>query len=253
MSLTGKRILITRSRQQASELAARLEAAGAESILIPTIEIAPPASFRGLDAALASIRNFDWVIFTSTNAVHAFQQRAALQRLMPRPKHIAVIGPATAKAVQAIGLTVNLTPPRYVAEVLAEALKPFAAGSTMLLIRAEQARDVLPEALTTAGATLTIATAYRTIIPPDSIAILRRALAEEQSYPDAITFTSASTATNLAALLESGGLKLPESIVRASIGPITSRTLHDLGWPPTIEAAEATIPSLCEALDMYFR
>ena len=251
MSLTGKRILITRSRQQASELAARLEAAGAETIVIPTIELAPPASFHDLDTALASIRSFDWVIFTSANAVHAFHQRSAMQQIIPRPKHVAVIGPATAKAAQAIGLMVNLTPPKYVAESLAEALVPFATGSTMLLVRAEQARDVLPETLTAAGATLTIATAYRTIVPPGSIAALRQVLHEERSYPDAITFTSSSTATNLAALLESGSLKLPESIVRASIGPITSRTLRDLDWPPTIEATEATILSLCEALERH--
>ncbi len=253
MPLTGKRILITRTRQQASELAAQLEAAGAEAILIPTIELAPPASFCGLDAALASLRSFDWVIFTSANAIHSFNARAKQQGIMPNPKKIAVIGPATGRAIREIGLTVDLMPPEYVAESLAEALAPFAPGSAMLLIRAEQARDLLPEALTAAGAQLTIANAYRNLVPPDSITALQQLFADPARHPAAITFTSSSTATNLFALLESAGVALPPEIVRASIGPVTSRTLRELGYPETIEAEEPTIAALCTLLTEHFR
>ena len=249
MPLTGKRILITRSREQASELAARLQAAGAETILIPTIELAPPASFCALDAALASLRSFDWLLFTSANAVEAFDRRARQLGLMPSPKRIAVIGPATAKAVREIGLAVDLMPPQFVAESFAEALLPHAPGASMLLVRAEAARDVLPEMLTAAGAVLTVAPAYRTVVPAGSLTALRELLSEPSRYPDAITFTSGSTVTNLLGLLDAAGLALPDGIVRASIGPITSRTLMEAGYPAHMEAKEASLASLCGALE----
>ena len=252
MPLTGKRILVTRTRHQASELALSLEAAGAEPILIPTIELAPPASFCALDAALASLRSFDWVLFTSANAVQAFATRARTQGIPLNPKHIAVIGPATARAVAELGLPVDLIPPQFVAESLADALTPLAPGAAMLLVRAEQARDLLPERLTAAGATLTIATAYRNLVPRGSITALQTLFADPERHPDAITFTSSSTATNLFSLLEAAAITLPAQIARASIGPITSQTLRDLGHPPTLEAAEPTIASLCQALIQYF-
>ena len=253
MSLTNLRVLITRTRTQASALAAELEALGATPILIPTIEIAPPNSFHALDAALAAIRSYDWLIFTSANAVEAFHRRAQFHHLTAIPKKIAVIGPATARAVEAIGLPVDLIPPHYIAESLAEALIPHIHGSTnVLLIRAEQARDHLPEALTAAGATLTFADAYRNQLPPEALPALQSLLTDPANQPHAITFTSASTATNFFNLLESSNLTLPPNTALASIGPITSNTLRDLGHPPTIEATEPTIPSLVEALKSHF-
>ena len=254
MPLANRRILITRTRQQASTLADQLQALGAIPILIPTIELAPPESFAALDSALAAIRTYDWLIFTSANAVHAFHRRAQFHCLTAIPRRIAVIGPATARAVESIGLSVDLIPPRYVAESLAEALTRHSynhAGdpANMLLIRAEQARDVLPETLITAGATLTIANAYRNQVPHDAIASLTTLFSHAENHPDAITFTSASTATNLFNLLESASLTLPPNITLASIGPITSNTLRDLGYPPTIEATEPTIPALIAALE----
>jgi uroporphyrinogen-III synthase len=252
MPLTGKRILITRTRQQASELARALEADGAVPILIPTIELAPPASFCALDAGLASLRSFDWLIFTSANAVEYFASRAQALGILLSSNKIAAIGPATARAVQAVGLAVDLVPPQYVAESLAAALTEHAPGSSMLLIRAEQARDTLPESLTAAGAQLTIASAYRNLVPPDSVTALQHLFVDQAHHPDAITFTSSSTATNLFALLETAGLRLPDHIVRASIGPVTSQTLRDLGAAPTIEAEEPTIASLCKVLTAHF-
>ena len=118
----------------------------------------------------------------------------------------------------------------------------------MLLIRAEQARDILPEALTAAGAHLTIANAYRNQTPPDSIPALQQLFTAPANYPDAITFTSASTARNLIALLEAANLTLPPGITLASIGPITSQTLRDLGHEPSCEAPEPTIPALIQSL-----
>src|SRR6266478_4345735 len=114
-TLTNKRILITRTRHQASDLAAQLEALGASPILIPTIEIVPPASFAALDAALTCLRTYDWLVFTSPNAVE---------------------------------LTVDLVPSQYIGESLAQALLPEAPGKSFLLVRAAEARDTIPEALT---------------------------------------------------------------------------------------------------------
>lgn len=256
-SLTGKRILITRTRGQASELAAQLEALGAVPVTIPTIEIAPPASFAALDAALAAIRTYDWLIFTSANAVEAFHRRAQFHRLPAVPKKIAAIGPATTRAVEAIGLQVDLIPSQYTAELLAEALLHHAKtadgeAAAMLLVRAEQARDVLPDTLRAAGVRLTIADAYRNQTPHESLPALRELLSDPAKYPDAITFTSSSTATNLFHCLEAADLVLPSRIVLASIGPITSQTLRDLGYPPTLEAGEPTVLALVEGLRGYF-
>lgn len=249
--LTHLRILITRTRHQASDLATQFEALGATPILIPTIEIVAPETYAPLDAVLAELDTYDWLLFTSANAVEVFYQRREFAGYTRVPK-IAAIGPATAKAVQGIGLSVDLMPPQYVAESLAEALFPHAHGARMLLIRAAEARDFLPEALTAAGAQVTIAEAYRNRVPADSIAALQQIFADPANYVDAITFTSTSTARNLFALLEAADLRLPETIVRASIGPITSRSLRDLGWPPHVEAAEPTIAALVRSVEVYF-
>jgi uroporphyrinogen-III synthase len=262
-SKPDKRVLVTRTRRQASELARLIEAFGATPILIPTIEIVPPATYAPLDAALERLESYDWLLFTSANAVEVFHQRRQLLGQqnpdtqsanpfpIPTPK-IAVIGPATARAAQGIGLPVDLVPPRYVAESLAEALIPEAAGKRFLLLRAAEARDVLPEALTAASAHVTIADAYRTQIPPASIAELQRLFAQPDALPDAITFTSASTARNLVALLEAAGVTLPASIALISIGPITSQALRDLGLEPAAEAAEPTLPALVEAIEDHW-
>jgi uroporphyrinogen-III synthase len=247
-SLHARRILITRTRHQASELASQLEALGASTILIPTIEIVPPASFAALDSALTCLCTYDWLLFTSANAVEAFHRRAQFHRLNQLPKRVAVIGPATLAAANAIGLTVDLIPPRYLAESLAESLLPEAHGKSFLLIRAAEARDTLPDALRAAGATVTIAEAYRNQLPAGSIPALQHLFVSPENYPDAITFTSASTARNLFALLEAANLTLPPAITLASIGPITSQTLRDLGRQPNIEAPVSTIEALVQSL-----
>src|ERR1700729_1320452 len=252
LRLANKRILIPRPRHQASELAAQLEAFGATAILIPTIEIAPPISFAALDSALTCLATYDWLIFTSANAVEAFHRRAQLLRLTQLPQHIAVIGPATERAANDIGLIADLIPRQYTGESLAQALLPEAPGKSFLLVRAAEARDILPETLTAAGATVTVAEAYRNQLPSGSIPALRHLFSTPANYPHAITFTSASTALNLCALLEAANLTLPPNITLASIGPITSEALRNLGYPPTIEAPEPTISALVQSLFAYF-
>lgn len=117
-----------------------------------------------------------------------------------------------------------------------------------LLVRAEDARDVLPEALEAAGHCVTIIPAYRNVTPPGTLAALQDLFAKQSSYPDAITFTSSSTAHNLITLLESIGKPIPSGVVLASIGPITSATLRSHGYEPTLEASEPTVGSLAQAI-----
>jgi uroporphyrinogen-III synthase len=253
MNSRPKRVLVTRSPKQASELADGLRAVGMEPILIPTIELAPPSSYAELDAVIGDLNAFDWLLFTSANAVEAFGERLRFSQKLVGRCFVAAIGPATTRALAAIGMTVDLTPQQAVAESFADALlprvtQPDGTPTRFLLVRAEQARDHLPETLRDAGAAVTLAAAYRTVIPEASIVALRELFRDPASCPDAITFTSSSTATNLIALLHSDGLELPASITRASIGPITSQTLRELGFPPHVEAREATIAAMVEAL-----
>jgi len=250
------RVLITRSPHQASPLADQLRALGADPILIPTIELADPTTFAPLDQALTHLDHFHWLLFTSANAVEAFHKR--LQHLEPSATsyslfltscRIAAIGSATARALEAAGLRADLLPPQAVAESLAEALLPHAlqpdgTPTHFLLLRAEIAREHLPDTLRAAGADVTIAPVYRTLVPADSITAICNLFSTPNNWPAAITFTSSSTATNLLALLEASSLTLPQEIQRISIGPITSQTLRDLNLPPHAEAAEPTIPSL---------
>jgi uroporphyrinogen-III synthase len=268
LPLLHKRVLITRTRHQASDLAAQLETLGATCILIPAIQIIPPDSFEPFDKALAKLHTFDWLLFTSVNAVEIFAQRlnkaeidrsgnSFAARTLPVKNHhsfprIAVIGPATARAVHSAGFTVDLMPPEYIAESLSAALTPFASGARMLFLRAAEARDHLPEALTAAGAQVTIAEAYRNQMPSESIPALQHLFSNPALYPDAITFTSASSVRNLTAILEASMLVLDPKIVLASIGPITSQALRDLGLNPNVEAATPTIPSLIDALVAAF-
>jgi uroporphyrinogen-III synthase len=253
LPLTGRRILITRAPHQSSELADRLSALGATPILIPTIEIGPPTSFATLDKAVTLLADFDLVAFTSANAVRAFQERAATMGVTAAPKRIAAVGPATARAVEAMELRVDVLPPVFTAESLGQTLLPEAPGHKILLVLAEEAPSILESALTKGGAEVTVAAAYRNRIPAASLSAITSLFGDPSNYPDAITFTSASTAYNLVALLESAKLKLPDAVTRASIGPITSRALVALGLPPHTEAKEPTIPALVEAVALVLK
>ena len=242
--LRERRVLVTRAQGQASVLAELLRAEGAVPVLLPVIEMVEPESWAQLDGALAEPEGFDWLVFSSANAVRVFAERAGRAWDRSGKTRIAVIGPATARAVEEhLGRGADLVPGRYVAEGLLEALAPLAAERSVLLVRAAVARDVLPEGLRAAGARVTVADAYRTVVPEASVAAVRAMAA-----PDAVMFTSASTVVNLMGLLARAGVRLPEGVVLASIGPVTSRALRESGLEPTVEARESTIPSLVEAL-----
>jgi uroporphyrinogen-III synthase len=249
------RVLVTRSTRQASELARELSALGLEPVLVPAIELVPPSSFDVLDDGVAHLSSYDWLVFTSANAVEVFRCRLESLGLDAAAMEVrlAVIGPSTARAVEAIGLAAELIPQQAVAESLAEALLPHArrrdgSAPRFLLIRAEDARDVLPEALRSAGAEVTIAPAYRTVVPAGSIDVIRELFGQGTSGVAAITFTSSSSARNLLALCEAAGVSLPSTALRVSIGPITSETLRSLGYAPHAEAVRASVAALAEAV-----
>lgn len=249
---SAKRVLVTRAAHQGSALADELKKLGLEPVLIPTLEIAPPSSYASVDVALHALERFDWLVCTSANAVEVFAERRPSE---PVPGHlkVAAIGQATARALATAGLDVHLLPAQAVAESLAEALLPFVQRpdgkpARFLLLRAEQGRDALPDLLRAAGAEVTVAPAYRTVIPASSAADLREWLAGDGVGLGAVTFTSSSSARNLIALCDAAGISLPERLLRVSIGPVTSATLRDLGFPPHAEALEASVASLAEAV-----
>jgi uroporphyrinogen-III synthase len=243
-----KRVLVTRSVRQGSELAERLTAAGFKAELIPAIELAEPTSFAALDEALGRLAEFDWVLFTSANAVEVFGRRVVGG--IPSGVKVAAIGPAPGRAVASVlGRGADLVPEMAVAESMAEALLPMARpGVKFLLVRAEVGREELPERLRAAGVEVVVAAAYRNVVPESSIPQVRAMFALRETWPDAITFTSSSTASNLLALLEVAGARLPEEILRVSIGPVTSETLRGMGYPAHAEAEAATIEALVEAV-----
>jgi uroporphyrinogen-III synthase len=259
--LAGRRIIVTRTRQQAGTLTAALQQLGAAVIELPTIEIVPPDSWEPLNAALRSLANYQWLIVTSANAVRVISERLTVLRLPAlRDVHpalkIAAIGPSTAEALAALDAPPDLVPVQSVAESLVDALRDQVAGTRVLLVRASVARDIIPEALTQLGASVGVADAYQTIVPESSAAAIQDlfrpetppAAPAESPTPDAITFTSSSTVKHFLSLLTAAGLQRPLSLQAISIGPITSATLRQNGWEPTAEAHNHDINGLVEAV-----
>jgi len=242
--LANKRILVTRATHQAGKLSEGLRLAGLDPIEVPVLEIRPPASYDPLDVALQHLYGYDWLILTSANTVRAVAERAANLKLSlsdPGP-HVAAIGQATAEAARNAGLHVTLTPESYVAESLVAALATRIQGKHILLARAAIARDIIPDALRKSGATVNVVDAYQNTIPAAAPELLRAALA---LGIDAATFASSSSATHLAEVARTAGVRFPFVGVRAiSIGPITSATLRELGWEPAAEATPHDIPGL---------
>ena len=249
--LSGWRILTTRASKQSGGLAEPLREMGAEVVEIPTIVIKPPSSFKSLDAALGKIANYDWLILTSVNGVEALFSRIKKLKIAPgNLKHlqVAAIGPATKREIEDHGLQVTVTPERYIAESVVEALKGKTAGKRVLLVRAKIARDVLPTELRKAGAKVDVAEAYETHVPVGAKAKLNRLFVNDSSRPDIVTFTSSSTATNFLDLLAKEHYHALREIWLASIGPVTSATLQQAGFKPNIEAREYTMEGLALAI-----
>lgn len=248
--LAGRRIIVTRPGPQAGSLAARLERAGAEVTALPTIQVEPPEDWGPLDLAIRGLDAYDWVLFTSVNGVAGFQERLQVSGRppgCPARARVGAIGPATADAVRGIGWEVEVMPAEYRAEGLLLALGArVGPGTRVLLVRAAEARDVLPRGLRAGGAEVTVAPAYRTVRLAGAGERLRDLLT---SGVDAVTFTSPSTVHGFVALLpDRDRPALLAGVVLAAIGPVTEAALADHGLRAAVVAREYTIPALASAL-----
>jgi uroporphyrinogen-III synthase len=275
--LAGIRVLVGRARHQAGALSAELRRQGAQVIEIPFIEIRKPRSFKPLDSALKNLSTYDWLILTSVNGVDAMWER--LEKLQPRmtgksgepasnrgvgelmqnscaerqPLRIAAIGPATKKAIEQRGTTVDVVPKEYVAESVVSSLKSKVKRKRVLLVRARIARDVIPQELRKAGAHVDVVEAYETVVPRSSRTRLQSIMKNPRQRPQVVTFTSSSTVRNFVELLGTGinserWTERLEGVLLSSIGPVTSSTLREFGLPVQIAAQEFTIPGLVAAI-----
>lgn len=251
--LSGRRVVVTRSRAQARSLCALLEADGAEVIEFPAIRVVPPSDYGPLDRAIERLADYQWIAFTSQNAVTALADRlevrgrdtALLERL-----RIAAIGPATAHALCARGLRPRLAPARFVAEALVEA---FAAaypqglrGVRVLLPRALDARTVLPDGLRALGAVVDVVPVYRVEVEREQGPAAWQRLLHEAV--DAVTFTSPSTVRNLVELLGAESSRVLGPAIVACIGPITAAAARECGLSVGLVAETYTIPGLVDVL-----
>lgn len=255
--LSGKRVIIGRAKAQAAPLAKLLREKGATVSAIPFIEIRKPRSFKPLDSALKEIREYDWLILTSVNGVEALFERMQKLRMESgwlAHLRIAAIGPATKAAIEKHGLDVAVVPKEYVAESVVAALKKKVEGRRILLVRAKVARDVIPNELRQAGAAVEVIEAYETVLPKSSRTQLLAALKDGKKRPNVITFTSSSTAKNFVELIGSKAAYsgLLDGINLASIGPVTTNTLEELGLKADIKAKEYTIPGMVDAIVKSF-
>ncbi len=253
--LMGRCIVVTRAREQASDLVKRLADLGAECLECPTIKVAPPEDVKPLDRAIENLSSYDWLIFTSVNGVNFFFERLFQKNKDVRALkdiHTAVIGPATEKRLFDFGFKSDMVPESYRAESV---VKAFAgkdvAGKKILLPRAKEARPVLPLELKKMGAVVDEVAAYRTQAVKDNADVLSARLKERTI--DMITFTSSSTVKNFHALFPNEDLKdLMQGVTIASIGPVTADTARDLGFDVHIVAKSYTIPGLCQAILTHF-
>jgi len=245
--LFGRRIVVTRARDQAEALAGTLRVLGADVIEMPAIEIVPATDYGPLDRAVAELASYDWLIFTSANGVRYFMERLdqSRQDLRALRARICAIGDATRNAVTALHLKVDLMGEEFVAESLVEAFRSIdLAGKRVLLPRAAVARDILPRKLRERGACVDVVEAYRSVAP----AGLAKQAGEVFSggrRPDWVTFTSSSTVQNFVRV---AGRDVLSGVKVASIGPVTSATAKKLGLQISVEAKVFTSDGLVAAI-----
>ena len=258
--LFGRRIVVTRSVEQAGELSGLLEDLGADVVAMPTIQILPAEDVAAIDRACDAADSFDWIVFTSVNGVEHFMTRFLDRRDIRDLKgvRLCTVGPATTTAVERHGLRVDLTPAEYRAEAIIDALAEHGVlgGGRFLLPRAEIAREVLGDELRKAGAAVTEVPTYRTVV-----ALAGTEAASQDVYRmlldreiDAVTFTSASTVRNFVQMLgDEQAVDLLGSTTVAAIGPVTAEAAQQLGIRTAVMPAEYTIPALVDALVTHFR
>ena len=253
--LLGRRIVVTRAREQASDLVTLLAEQGAECLEFPTIKVVPAADSAPLDDAINRLAAYDWIVFTSVNGVQFFFERLfELDRDVRALNHLhtAAIGPATSQRLRTFGLKSDIVPENYRAEAVVEAFRSLdLKGKKVLLPRAAEARPVLPVELRKMGAEVDEVTAYLTEKVADNADQLIEHLADKSI--DLITFTSSSTVKNFKALLPPDRFQaLLDGVAIASIGPITTDTAIELGFEVDITAPTYTIPGLCDAILKHY-
>jgi uroporphyrinogen III methyltransferase/synthase len=255
--LYGKKIVVTRAREQASQFIAGLRELGAECVEFPTIEIIPPLSWDRLDEAIRSIGDYHWLIFTSVNGVDYF-----FRRIFDLGKDIrglnnikvAAIGPKTATAVQTMGINPDLAPSEYKAEGVIESFRgKDLNGINILIPRAAEAREILPDELTKMGARVDVVEAYRTVMPDAGAENLSAMLIKDEI--DMVTFTSSSTVTNFVSIFrgqEDNLKQWMQNVATACIGPITAKTAEQNGFKVNLSPKEYTVEALTAAIVKYF-
>jgi len=254
--LFGKRVLMTRAKEQAGELAARLAGYGAEPIEAPTIKIVPPLDWAPVDQAISEIGTYNWIIFTSVNGVDRFMTRLWAKGLDSRclaGRRICCIGPRTAQELERFGVRADVIPAEYQAEGILATLNRQDLKKTRILIpRAEVARELLPDELRAAGAHVTVVAVYRTLIADQDSGGWRQELMDHRIH--VVTFASSSTVRNFVAML--GGIDavrpLLQSVKIACIGPITAKTATEYGLTVSIMPSENTIPALVDAIAHHY-
>lgn len=255
--LFGKRIVVTRAREQASDFLACLSELGAECVEFPTIEVIPPSSWKELDRAIGNLESYQWIVFTSVNGVKYFFDRLEdsgqdVRKL--KGIRIAAIGPKTADAIHGKGVKPDLVPEEYRAEAVVEAFRKHrVAGSRILLPRAAEAREVLPQELEKMGATVEVVEAYRTVKPEGDKDEIRAMLVKGDIHM--VTFTSSSTVNNFMEMFEGESdqlLKWMEKVTVACIGPVTAKTAEQRGLSVRITPPDYTIEALAQAIVDYF-
>jgi uroporphyrinogen III methyltransferase / synthase len=254
--LFGKRVLVTRAREQASSTAALLRERGADPLVVPAIEIGPPTDSAPLERAASSLSTYEWIVLTSANGAERLWAEVRRQGRDARAfgrSRIAAIGPGTAAALERAGLSADLVPKVHKGEGLAEELRAAIgdARPTVLIARAEVARDVVPDALRSVGCAVDVVATYATRSPPRPLLEALSSLLAAREI-DAVTFTSSSTVEHLCDALEPRAAELLAQTCVASIGPITTQTAEKRGIRVDVTAQQHTVPGLVEALESEF-
>lgn len=254
--LVGRTVIVTRTRAQARLLAEPLEALGAEVLTMPVLELADPPDLSLVDGAIRRLHAYDWVVFTSTNAVDRFLARPALgdraAKALSRIK-LAAIGIATAERMRERGLEPDLIPSEATGEGLIEAFRESGVGegTRILIPRALRAREVVPEELGAMGADVLVAPVYQTVAVSADPAVLERL---REGTVDCVTFTSGAIARAFFSAVSEAGMDPHEvmgGVAVASVGPVTTGKLAALGFGADIEARQATMAALADAVAQF--
>ncbi len=247
--LAERRIVVTRARDQAESFAAALEARGAIPVFFPTIRIRPLDDTRVLDAAVRALDQYQWIVFTSANAVIAFWERmtAGGRASVPDGVRIAAVGPGSRAKLETLGVAVDAQPKKFIGTELAGAMGDI-RDARILLPRAEDGREETVDSLREAGGRVDDIIAYRTETGAPTAAEFEAMLAPM----DAVTFTSPSCVRGFSTLLGDRAYAIVETTTVVTIGPTTTAAVHDARWPKPLEADTSTVSGIISALESHF-